>query len=79
MDFVSKLLQGIAFLPARCDGIEGLFGGRWRRSLFKCFDVVEACSALKSSDFFTPILERFLDLGHELVGDGSVDEPVIVA
>ncbi len=28
MDFVSKLLQGIAFLPAVVNGIEGLFGGR---------------------------------------------------
>jgi hypothetical protein len=28
MDFVSKLLQGIAFVPAVVNGIEGLFGGR---------------------------------------------------
>ena len=28
MDFVSKLLQGIAFIPAVVNGIEGLFGGR---------------------------------------------------
>ena len=28
MDFVSKLLQGIAFIPAIVNGIENLFGGR---------------------------------------------------
>jgi hypothetical protein len=28
MDFISKLLQGIAFIPAVVNGIEGLFGGR---------------------------------------------------
>jgi len=28
MDFVSKLLQGIAFIPAVVNGIEGLFGSR---------------------------------------------------
>jgi hypothetical protein len=28
MDFVSKLLQGIAFIPAIVNGIEKLFGGR---------------------------------------------------
>jgi hypothetical protein len=28
MDFVSKLLQGIAFIPGVVNGIEGLFGGR---------------------------------------------------
>ena len=28
MDFISKLLQGIAFIPAVVNGLEGLFGGR---------------------------------------------------
>jgi hypothetical protein len=28
MNFLSKLLQGIAFVPAVVHGIEGLFGGR---------------------------------------------------
>jgi hypothetical protein len=28
MDFVAKLLQGIAFILAVVNGIEGLFGGR---------------------------------------------------
>jgi NhaP-type Na+/H+ or K+/H+ antiporter len=28
MEFLSKLLQGISFLPAIISGIEGLFGGR---------------------------------------------------
>ena len=28
MNFLSKLLQGIAFVPAVVNGIEGLFGGR---------------------------------------------------
>jgi hypothetical protein len=28
MDFVTKLLQGIGFLPAIVNGIENLFGGR---------------------------------------------------
>jgi hypothetical protein len=28
MDFLSKLLQGIAFVPAVVNGIENLFGGR---------------------------------------------------
>jgi hypothetical protein len=28
MNFLSKLLQGIAFIPAVVNGIEGLFGGR---------------------------------------------------
>ncbi len=28
MDFLQKLLQGIAFVPAVVNGIEGLFGGR---------------------------------------------------
>jgi len=28
MDFLSKLLQGIAFIPAVVSGIEGLFGDR---------------------------------------------------
>jgi hypothetical protein len=28
MDFLSKLLQGIAFVPAVINGIENLFGGR---------------------------------------------------
>ncbi len=28
MDFLSKLLQGIAFVPAIVTGIEGLFGGK---------------------------------------------------
>jgi hypothetical protein len=28
MDFASKLLQGLSFLPAVVSGIEGLFGNR---------------------------------------------------
>ncbi len=28
MDFLSKLLQGIAFVPAVVNGIDGLFGNR---------------------------------------------------
>jgi len=28
MDFLSKLLQGIAFVPAVVSGIEGLFGSQ---------------------------------------------------
>lgn len=28
MDFLSKLLQGISFVPSVVNGIEGLFGGR---------------------------------------------------
>ena len=28
MDFLSKLLQGIAFVPSVVNGIEGLFGSR---------------------------------------------------
>jgi hypothetical protein len=28
MDFMAKLLQGIAFVPAIVNGIENLFGGR---------------------------------------------------
>ena len=28
MNFLSKLLRGIAFIPAVVNGIEGLFGGR---------------------------------------------------
>lgn len=28
MNFLAKLLQGIAFIPAVVHGIEGLFGGR---------------------------------------------------
>ncbi len=28
MDFMSKLLQGIAFIPGVVNGIEGLFGSR---------------------------------------------------
>jgi hypothetical protein len=28
MDFLAKLLQGIAFVPAVVNGIEGLFNGR---------------------------------------------------
>jgi hypothetical protein len=28
MNFLSKLLRGIAFVPAVVNGIEGLFGGR---------------------------------------------------
>jgi hypothetical protein len=28
MNFLAKLLQGIAFVPAVVNGIEGLFGGR---------------------------------------------------
>ncbi len=28
MDFVSKLLQGLSFVPAVVNGIEGLFGSR---------------------------------------------------
>jgi hypothetical protein len=28
MDFVSRLLQGLSFLPAVVNGIEGLFGNR---------------------------------------------------
>ena len=28
MNFLSKLLRGIAFIPAVVQGIEGLFGGR---------------------------------------------------
>ena len=28
MDFLTKLLQGIAFVPAVVNGIEGLFNGR---------------------------------------------------
>ena len=28
MNFLSKLLRGVAFIPAVVNGIEGLFGGR---------------------------------------------------
>jgi hypothetical protein len=52
---------------------------RWRRTVLKCFHVVEAGSALRLSDFLTPVLERFLELGHKLVGDGAVDEAVVIA
>jgi|GraSoiStandDraft_15_1057317.scaffolds.fasta_scaffold327895_1 hypothetical protein len=52
---------------------------RWRRTVLKRFHVVEAGSALRLSDFLTPVLERFLELGHKLVGDGAVDEAVVIA
>jgi hypothetical protein len=31
------------------------------------------------ADFFAPIPQGFLDQSHELVGDGAVDETMIVA
>src|SRR2546426_12776885 len=33
----------------------------------------------KSSDLFAPILQRFFHQSHELIGNGAVDETVIVA
>src|ERR1700693_6074983 len=49
--------------------------------MFERLDLVEAGPtnpAVRSSDLFTPVLKRLLDLSHELVGDGTVNQTVIV-
>ena len=40
---------------------------------------LKACTTVTLPDFFAPIFDGFLQLGHELIGDGAVDQPMVVA
>ncbi|MDP9159647.1 MAG: hypothetical protein M3O09_05390 [Acidobacteriota bacterium] len=59
MDFLSKLLQGIAFVPAVVHGIEGLFGGK---------------SGIEKKDAALSFLETALSLSDAVAGRQIVDE-----
>ena len=74
MDFLSKLLQGIAFVPAVVNGIEGLFGGRpGTDKKDAAMSFVEA--ALSMSDAVTNrriVDEARFKAGLEQIIDGTV-------
>jgi hypothetical protein len=53
--------------------------GRGRLSLQRRRDVASYVSTSHLSDVLAPVLEGLLDQGHELVGDGTVDEAMVVA
>lgn len=59
MDFLSKLLQGIAFVPAVVNGIEGLFGGK---------------SGVEKKDAALSFLETALSMTEAVAGRQIVDE-----
>jgi hypothetical protein len=73
MDFVSKLLQGIAFIPAIVNGIENLFGGEQERTKDAAMSFVSA--ALQLGDAVTArqiVDEDKFKLGLSHVIDGVV-------
>jgi hypothetical protein len=74
MDFLSKLLQGIAFVPAVVNGIENLFGGRpGTDKKDAAMSFVEA--ALSMSDAVTNrriVDEAKFKAGLEQIIDGTV-------
>jgi hypothetical protein len=39
----------------------------------------QLASSYNLSDFLAPVLQRLLHEGHELVGDGAVDQAMVVA
>lgn len=74
MDFLSKLLQGIAFVPAVVNGIEGLFGNR-SGAQKKDAAMSFVSAALQVSDAVTSrhiIDEEKFKLGLSNVIDGVV-------
>ena len=85
MSFVSAALQLSDAVTSRHIVDEEKF----KEGLSKVIDGTVLClnastwskpvSAITSSDFFAPVLQRLFDLSHELVGDGAIDEAVIVA
>jgi hypothetical protein len=60
MDFLSKLLQGIAFVPAVVNGIEGLFGNR---------------SGSEKKDAALSFVEAALSMTDAITNRQIVDEP----
>ena len=60
MDFVSKLLQGIAFVPAVVSGIEKLFGSR---------------SGAKKKDAALSFIQAALSMTDAITNRQIVDEP----
>jgi hypothetical protein len=60
MDFLSKLLQGIAFVPAVVNGIEGLFGNR---------------SGTEKKDAALSFVEAALSMTDAITNRQIVDEP----
>ena len=60
MDFLSKLLQGIAFVPAVVNGIEGLFGNR---------------SGTEKKDAELSFVEAALSMTDAITNRQIVDEP----
>ena len=74
MDFLSKLLQGIAFVPAVVNGIEGLFGNR-SGAQKKDSAISFVSAALQVSDAVTSrhiVDEEKFKLGLSNVIDGVV-------
>jgi hypothetical protein len=59
MDFLSKLLQGIAFVPAVVNGIEGLFGSK---------------SGVEKKDAALSFLETALCMTDAVAGRQIIDE-----
>jgi hypothetical protein len=75
MNFLSKLLQGIAFVPAVVNGIEGLFGNRTgsdkkEAALSFVGAAVSATEAIASREI---IDEEKFRAGLSKVIDGTVD------
>jgi hypothetical protein len=75
MNFLSKLLQGIAFVPAVVNGIEGLFGGRSgsdKKSAAMSFvqAAISISEAVSSKDILDD--DKFKQ-GLSKVIDGTVD------
>jgi hypothetical protein len=60
MDFVSKLLQGISFVPAIVSGVENLFGGR---------------SGADKKNAAMSFLQAALSMGDAVMSRQIVDEP----
>jgi len=74
MNFLSKLLQGIAFVPAIVTGVEGLFGQKSgaekkKTALVLAQNTIQATDAIAGNDILDP--NKFQD-GLGKVIDGVV-------
>ena len=75
MNFLSKLLQGIAFIPAVVNGIEGLFGSRsGAEKKDAALSFVQAALSLSEAVTNRQIVdEAKFKAGLSKVIDGTVD------
>ncbi len=74
MNFVSKLLQGISFVPAIVQGVEGLFGGK-SGDTKKNAALAIVQSAISATDAITN--KQILDAGKFQEGLGKIIDGVV--